>query len=1188
MTPADVINTNRLFFTQIIRDTITRLTEQNTIKTWTRATCFVVKPPETETSVRFYNLKSLLIQVSDAEIDRILDVWARGFDDRVERDTEMRSGISVIGTDKIIIHIGTYYKKQRLIKGHTLKKFGRGRSMIFHPTTSSQCLIHSLKAHNYLKKRSEKYDASLEFWLNEKVLPYDECDLLYEYKADGYEMDDITYLERENDMCIYVYCMSEKKKNEQSRLVIARHGNPIYREVVYLLLVDNGSHMCLIVDFNKFMKRATGSTHTYFCSKCLWSCDGNKEKITHHHDAECYNMKTTLRFPVKGVDNCILKFDKNGRTYPDRCFAVFDTESYLEKPRNNPNIISTHKCIAYCYIIVDRVLGPVFERYYVGENAADLFLQNLERDWLYIRKRIIKYPLDKNERAIQMLANAVSCLMCNSEFNDTVTPVMHHDHAIPDDNVISILCSECNLKLHDQKKVLTVIGHNSNRYDLNVLLRECKLDLHFKIHNKSGTEFHYLKNRCLKFIDAFAHLPASLDQLATLHIGAEKPIPCVRFVLEQIHPDAHDLLLTGKQSFFYEYLDTPSKLDDTKLPLREESYSSLTNKILPTEAYDKIVAIWEKAGCVNLRDLLIIYLKLDTALLGDIIATYRSDFYFHLGLDPIAHSSSPSLAWNSMLKYSKIELELITKDISWFSVLISDNIRGGLAQCFKTIVKANNESVPNFDPSQPKSFIYQFDMNALYSLCETYPLPTGNFKIEPATCFGENAEKLDEIELVNTPTGFFLQVDISVTPEVARYTDHFPLIINNMKITKEMLSRYQIRLIDRLGVKFVPSRRLLASHIPAKKILMSGILLQKLMKYGLKVTKVHLIISFDQHPFMRDFVQMNIEARINTSDPVLKNILKLINNAIFGRSIFNVVNHSLELHLIENPKQFMKRIMSPFFKHASTLNEYRMIASTYKQQILQISPLYLGFSILEISKSIMYNFYYGVLKPFYGTKVMNAYTDTDSYVIKLFTNSFEDDVLVNPHLHKFFDFSNFPSTHRLYSEEGKGALGRVKSETGEKQIQEVVCVRTKSYSILMVDGSIKATLKGISKSQHSEIKHEMYRNAVLDCKTQSFEFGSIKVNEKSVDTIKIRRLGISPLDVKRYMINGLDSVSHGHPDIKNSSLEGVSNPKKRSHSLAFKPSKKLNPENIELHMEVPKLFKSRLQTVPNIFVDDGL
>ena len=61
-----------------------------------------------------------------------------------------------------------------------------------------------------------------------------------------------------------------------------------------------------------------------------------------------------------------------------------------EKSNNNSNIISTHKVIGYSYIIIDRVLGPVFERYYVGDNAGDLLLKNLERDWMYLREHIIK------------------------------------------------------------------------------------------------------------------------------------------------------------------------------------------------------------------------------------------------------------------------------------------------------------------------------------------------------------------------------------------------------------------------------------------------------------------------------------------------------------------------------------------------------------------------------------------------------------------------------------------------------------------------------------------------------------------------------------------------------------------------------------------------------------------------------
>ena len=1188
LTPSDVISSYRVFFTNTIANAIANLKERTSLKIWPSATVFVVKPPESEITIRFYNLDTSFFYFMDSEINRILDVWIQGFTQRVEVDTELRSGMSVVGTDKIAIQIGCYYKKQKAIKpikGHKLKNFGRGRRSLFDPSTTTHCLIYALKAHNYLKTSTREFNSDLAFELNNLILPNNDCGLIYEYRANGYEMDDIGYLEESNNMCIHVYCMNKEKEDKESRLVIARVGNKKYENIVHLLLVEDESHVCLIIDFDKFMAAITRSNDSYFCNKCLWSCKKDEiENIERHNEAYCYNMNTTLRFPEKGDDNCILKFEKTGKTYPDRCFAVFDTESYLKKTNTNPNVISTHKTIAWCYIIIERVLGPICERYYVGPNAADLFLHHLERDWRTIRARLIKYPLDRNERAKQMLASAVACLICKSDFNDSLPPVQHHDHSIPFDNIISILCSKCNMKLHDQKKVLTVVGHNSNRYDINLLLRECKLDLNLKIHNKSGTQFHYLKNKCLKFIDAYAHLPASLEKLAELHVSGNRPIPCVRYLLEQIWPDAHELLITGKQGFFYEYLDDPSKLNDRGLPSREESYSSLTNKIFTVEEYEKIRAIWDSALCITLRDLLIIYLKIDTAFLGDIVSSYRKDFYSHLKLDAIAHASSASLAWNSMLNYSQVELELITSDISWFSTLISDNIRGGLAQGFKSIISANNESCSDFDPRKPKSFIYQFDMNALYSFCETHPLPTGNFKVEPPACLGIFAEKLKNLETVNTPTGFYLQVDVMVPVDVARRTDQFPLIINNMKVTREMLSPYQLAIIEKLNIKFVPSQRLLASHIPANKILMSAILLQKLMTYGLVVTKVHMIISFDQRAFMKEYIQMNIDARTATSDPVLKNLLKLCNNSIFGRSIFNVTQHSSELHLIETPKQFMKRVMSPFFRHAITLSEYRMMACTYRKQILQTSPLFLGFSILEISKSIMYNFYYGVIKEFYGNRVINAYTDTDCLILHLTTDSFENDVLYNPEFRKWFDFSNFPSDHRLYSKEGMGALGRVKNETGGKVIREVVVVRTKNYSILMADGAIKATLKGIHKSKHSEITHEMYKNAVLNWETQSFEFGSIKVNERSVDTVIIRRLGISPFDVKRYMFDAFNSVSHGHPDA--SSIH-ICNPRKRTHKVAFKPKfSAQNYPDIELDMEVPHLYKSRLLTVDNIFVDN--
>ena len=1155
---------------------------------WSAATCYSVKIPVLEHSeliIRFFRLQTALLQVSDSEIDRLLDRWVMEYAIRVENDAKLQSGMVVVGTDNIRLNVGCFFKSQRKIKGegdHKLGNFGRGRSSIFHPTTKSQCVIHSLKAYKYLKVSGKELNADLEYELNKLLLPYNNYGLIYEEKPEGYDFDDLKVLENLNNMCVNVYTMTEKKEGEDPHLVIARVGNPKFEEVCHLLLVDEGSHMCLIWDFHKFMSQCTRSPNTYFCSRCLWGCKASqKDKIAAHDAGYCVNTKVTLRYPVKGVDKCVLKFEKLGRTYPDRCFAVFDTESYLEKS-NLPNVVSTHKTIAWAYLIIDRLQGPICEGYYVGENAADLFLMNLERDWRIIRKLIYKYPLDKNQRAIEMLEYATACLMCETNFDENTTPVMHHDHAIPYDNIISILCSKCNLQLVDQSKLLTVIGHNSNRYDLNVLLRECKLDLNFRIHCKSGTEFHYLKNSCLKFIDSYAHLPGSLEKLADLHVKAGRPIPSVRYVLKEIHPDAHELLITGKQGFFYEFIDHPSKLDNTSLPLIEDSYSTLSDSTHSIEEYTKIQNLWEKAHCKNLRDLLIIYLLCDTAFLADVISSYRSDFYRHLGMDPIKHSSSASLAWHSMLKYSKIELDLITDDMSWFSILLSENIRGGLSQCFNgSIIKANHELCPDYDASEPKSYIYQLDMNALYSLCETFPLPTGNFKVEPESCLGLKAEKLFDMETVHTTTGFYLKVDVMVPDYVARKTDDLPLIINNVKITREMLSQYQIELLNELNMKFVPSQRLLASHIPTNEILMSAVLLKKLMQYGLVVTKVHQVISFDQRPFMKEFVEMNIAARIATSDPVLKLLLKNLNNSLYGRSILNIANHSTELHLIESPKEFMKRVMNPFFKYAITLTQNRMLAMTHKQEILQVSPLYIGFSILEASKSIMYAFWYETLKPFFADKISNSYFDTDSILMRVETENFEEEVVSNAHLRKYFDFSNFPPNHRYYSEEGKGQLGRVKSETGGIPILEAVLVRAKNYSLLMPDSKIKATLKGISKAKHAQVTHTMYKNAVLKHVTQSFEFGSIKVNDSSVDTVKVRRLGISPLDIKRYMLSAFESVCHGHPDAKSTANNDKG--RKRTHNLRFTPKRNTKPPKNIQNAGGPKLFKSRSHTVDNVF-----
>ena len=123
-------------------------------------------------------------------------------------------------------------------------------------------------------------------------------------------------------------------------------------------------------------------------------------------------------------------------------------------------------------------------------------------------------------------------------------------------------------------------------------------------------------------------------------------------------------------------------------------------------------------------------------------------------------------------------------------------------------------------------------------------------------------------------------------------------------------------------------------------------------------------------------------------------------------------------------------------------------------------PVYLGRSILDLSKSLIYDFHYNYIKTKYRDKEKLLFTDTDSLAYEIRTKDFYKDI--NPDIEKRFDTSDYPTNHpsRIKTGLNSKVLGMFKDEAGGKQIVEFVGFRAKLYSYKMLDGSEDTKCKG--------------------------------------------------------------------------------------------------------------------------------
>ena len=132
-----------------------------------------------------------------------------------------------------------------------------------------------------------------------------------------------------------------------------------------------------------------------------------------------------------------------------------------------------------------------------------------------------------------------------------------------------------------------------------------------------------------------------------------------------------------------------------------------------------------------------------------------------------------------------------------------------------------------------------------------------------------------------------------------------------------------------------------------------------------------------------------------------------------------------------------------------------------KTKVKMNKPIYLGLSILEISKTLMYEFWYGYMKPKHDNNVKLCYMETDSFIMNIKTNDFYKDI--SNDVENRFDISNYEVNRPLSTGKKKKVIGLMKDELGGKIITEFVTLRSKTYSFLTDDGKEDKKAKGTKK-----------------------------------------------------------------------------------------------------------------------------
>ena len=916
---------------------------------------------------------------------------------------------------------------------------------------------------------------------------------------------------------------------------------------IVLLLIKDGenSHYCLVKNISALLSSQIKNNHDhkrYYCLNCF---NGFKSPDSlDKHKEYCYNNECVkITMPPQ---NTFLRF-KNFRYSEKAPFAIYADFESLIKPMDNcdpdPNKSYTkkyqkHEPISFSYYIEcfnDSLCKEIFNnntkrkqlKTYIktkpeDPDAIDVFIKWLEEDVKYLANITLKKMIltKKDEKQFNTASN---CWICGEELENN-NKVRDHCHYTG--RYRGAAHNNCNLN-YSKPKGVPVFFHNLTGYDSHLFIKklgssneketiECipnneekyitftKNIIVGQYTNKKGED----KDKTFKIVfkDSLKFMSSSIEALVN-----NLPKNGFKNISKYFKPEQVELI---KQKGFYpyEFMDTEEKFNHTKLPPREAFYSKLSGRGITEKNYKHAWNVWNTFKMKTFKEYHKLYNETDALLLADVFENFRDLCLKIYGLDPVYYFTAPGLAWDACLKMTNINLELLNDPN--MLLMFEKGIRGGISMISNRYGEANNKYMGNrFNKNKLNKYLMYLDANNLYGCAMSKKLPIHSFKWltsgEMENLFNNRVVQVWE----KTPC--ILEVDLEYPENLHDLHNDYPFCPERVECKN--------------GVeKLIPNLRDKTKYVIHYKNLI------QCLKAGLKLKKIHRGIKFIESEWLKPYIEMNTNLRTKAKNNFEKDFFKLMNNSVFGKTMENIRNR-VNVKLVNTQERLKKLTAKPNFKSHKIFSENLVSVHMKKTSLTMNKPVYLGMCILDLSKTIMYDFHYQYIKPKYGEKAKLLFTDTDSFMYEIETEDFYKDI--SGDVRDKFDTSDYPENHPSGIPTGinKKVLGMFKDEAAGKRIKEFVGLRAKLYSFIMEDGKENKRCKGVKKQVvKNSITHEDYKTCLRTGKEQLRKQNILRSYEHEVFTEEVNKVALSALDDKRYILkDGIHTLAWGHHKIKN-------------------------------------------------------
>ena len=272
---------------------------------------------------------------------------------------------------------------------------------------------------------------------------------------------------------------------------------------------------------------------------------------------------------------------------------------------------------------------------------------------------------------------------------------------------------------------------------------------------------------------------------------------------------------------------------------------------------------------------------------------------------------------------------------------------------------------------------------------------------------------------------------------------------------------------------------------------------------------------------MKKYIDFNTEKRMSAANDFEKDFFKLMINTVYGKTMENMQKR-ISVRFINNAKDFLKYTNRPTYITHNIFGKNYAAIHEIKPVLILNRPIYVGFTVLELSKWLMYDFHYNFIKKNFNAELL--FTDTDSLAYEIKSENVYEEFLKRKDL---FDFSNYLKDSEFSDETNKKVIGKIKDEFGGFIATEFVGINLKMYSIKKINDKELNTAKGVNiATEFNEFKDVLFNKKII-----RHEMKKIQAKKHKIGAYEIDKISLSCFGNKRHVLDdGIYTLAYFYKD----------------------------------------------------------